>query len=192
MESVSYPYTSASVTPEPQRPPARRKVRFAEVVYVCTSPSPLEQINTIEWGNVWYLQEELEAQRNEARELCRQMRFVSDTTDSANPTEPATPSLARDPLTRGLEQRSCLERQRRKYLALKFIVRAASKLRNDSSKLAALSARCTAWAADLAREEAARDFFRAYQTPNHAQKKRPSLDDDSARRVRIRLAEIHV
>lgn len=44
---------------------------------------------------------------------------------------PKSPTMARDSLTRGLEQRACLERQRPKDLAIRFILKASSQLLNS-------------------------------------------------------------
>jgi hypothetical protein len=136
---------------------------------------------------LWYEARDLEDFRTEARDLCRQMRSemmmvvqqqqqqqqqqesnnnnTGDDNDYSlhqqqNVHVGGGVSLARDNQTRGLEQRSCLERQRRRYLANKCIVRAQYKLTPD--RLSALACKCTQWAAELATEEAARDFVRAY------------------------------
>jgi hypothetical protein len=75
------------------------------------------------------------------------------------PSSPV-PLMATTDFCRGLEARCCLERQRRKYLTNKCIVRAQSKVSGE--QLALLAQRCTAWAAELAAREGARDYFRAY------------------------------
>merc|ERR1712179_746299 len=61
-----------------------------------------------------------------------------------------------------VESRACLERQRRKLLATKCIVRAAQQCQLRGDRLAALAYKCTRWASILAQEEATRDFQRAY------------------------------
>ena len=53
------------------------------------------------------------------------------------------------------------------YLAIQFVLRAASKLRPvtddiNACKLAQVAERCNAWATRLAIEEAKRDYYRAY------------------------------
>ncbi|KAL7580329.1 hypothetical protein ACA910_004362 [Epithemia clementina (nom. ined.)] len=68
-------------------------------------------------------------------------------------------SMAWNEQTRGLESRVCTERQRRRYLATKCVVRAQSQL--SPERLAALSLRCTRWAGELAQQEALRDQERA-------------------------------
>ena len=58
-----------------------------------------------------------------------------------------------------------MERQRRKYVASKYILKVAAKLQpmtDHTEKLAAVAQRCNAWATALAVEEASRDFFSAY------------------------------
>ncbi len=175
--------TRQAVSPLPTK-----RVRFAVETEETSSPSPLDRFDTEEeWRSIWYQQEELEQMRSEARELCRQMRILAEAATSlCDPDSPRLPTMAKDPLTRGLEQRSCLERQRRKFLANKFIVKAASKLESEPVKLAAIATRCTGWATDLAVEEAARDYFRAY---SHAGK-RSTPEPAPTRRVRARLAVI--
>jgi hypothetical protein len=152
--------------------------------------------------SLWYRQEDLELFRNEARELCRQMRPPamkpnSDTTSGKKTVGQLL--LARDWATRGLEQRCCLERQRRKYLANRCIVRASQHMHPD--ELARLTIRCTAWAASLAREEGKRDVLRAYPLTSQAEtvavqdgacfvtKRRCTVAGDD-RRVRPRLISI--
>ena len=124
------------------------------------------------YSSQWYEAEDLGNFREEARTICRQLRLTTRTHSyradtaslSSSPEEQSQSSLcsmAVNTQTRGLESRMCLERQRRKYLTTKAVVRAQSKL--NPERLAALSMRCTRWAALLAREEGARDYIRAYR-----------------------------
>jgi hypothetical protein len=229
--------------------PRKRRVSWAEDCHsssCCSSnsdesnisfiPSPLDQLTTeAEWQSIWYQASDLEDFRSEARDLCRQLRLDCKNSSSKNNAESSSSSsaaaaapfeeakvcsLARDHATRGLEQRACLERQRRKYLAIKCIVRAQAKLAGNPDRLALLSHKCTHWAAELAVEEAARDFVRAYHgtdvvdddddvdvdnndeaTSTTASpvivrpgttKRLTTEDDLSARRVRPRLVRIEV
>jgi hypothetical protein len=195
----------------PSPVPTGKQVRFMDNVQVSSIPSPLELLESDEeWSAAWYKLEDLEVFRNEARDICRHMRLVLDTDEAQQQqadmeqrnhtaaAAPRTPSLARDTLTRGLEQRSCPERQRRKYLTSRFILKAATKLQSeDPVKLAALAHKCTAWATDLAIEEAARDYFRvvygddndrvfAVPASNHHKKKRFASDAKNVQHRRVR------
>lgn len=164
-------------------PANKRRVQFSAEPVVIPTASPLNELN--DWSGVWYNLNDLEAFRNSARDQCRRLRSGADTA--------GRPTLALDGTSRGLEQRCCLERQRRKYLATRCIVKAQSKLVGD--RLAELAAKCTTWAAELAVEEAARDYSRAWNAPSSAVKRTAQdasiVSDDSdsedARRVRPRL-----
>ena len=83
-----------------------------------------------------------------------------------------------------------MERQRRKYLTTKCVVRGQHGL--DEDRLAQLSVRCTKWAAELAVEEAARDFVHAYYEgagqDEDSTLKRAADELFDPRRVRPRLA----
>jgi hypothetical protein len=99
------------------------------------------------------------------------------------------PLLAIDSNTRGLEPRICLERQRRRYVANRYILRLASQVlstkqqqhcsntynnddtnnpmgkmttKNGLETLAQASRNATRWATQLAIKEASRDYIRAY------------------------------
>jgi hypothetical protein len=187
---------------------AAKHVRFQIETEICPESSPLDKLDGVrEWNAVWYHISELEDFRGQARAVCRHMRTldgladeseVSNDSSGQHKQTPKTPSLARDPLTRGLEQRSCLERQRRKFLASRFILKAATKLQplqtqDHAEKLAAVAQRCTAWATELAVEEAARDYYRAYEVSMRRQapaagEKRPveTTVEQQHRRVRSR------
>ena len=196
---TEYNRNRAPVSPSPV-PENNRHVRFLDYVVVSPTPSPLELLDSEEeWSAAWYRMEDLEVFRTEARDLCRQMRVLHTTTEATmiNPEVPKTPLLARDNLTRGLEQRSCAERQRRKYLTTRFILKAAPKLRHDPNKLAALAQRCTEWASELAVEEGARDSIRVRTDSDcdtaHTKSKRSSPHfaiNSATRRVRSRLTLI--
>jgi hypothetical protein len=177
-----------------------RHVKFQEHVTVI---QPSNSLNDIDSGNgiysSWYQLNELDSFRNDARELCREMRYhdtlvtyadsstSSSDSDSSTHSAPAIrlPSMARNSSTRGLEQRTCDERQRRKYLANRFILKIAPRLYlTDPDKLAEVSQKCNAWATELAIEEAARDFERVYA---RSEKKRRSFESVriGAKRIRI-------
>jgi hypothetical protein len=143
-----------------------RKVTFDNQVNAIPSMSPLDILDDVsQLGALWYGVLELDNFRTEVRELCRQMRQKCT-------AGPDSKVCTFSPCTgqRGLEQRSCLERQRRKYLTIKCVVRGQQGLSQEN--LAQLSLRCTKWATELAHEEARRDFVAAY---NH-----DAMDEDDA------------
>jgi hypothetical protein len=136
-----------------------RRVVFSESACIIPSTSPLDYLSCAEQSALWYHVTDLEQFRTEVRDLCRQMRVSPEPVLSSTGT--STYSLGAHFHTRGLEQRACLERQRRKYLSARFILRAQSKVESEDH-LALIAHKCTAWATVLAREEAARDVIRAY------------------------------
>ena len=84
------------------------------------------------------------------------------------------PSFARgDTRTRGYEQRACYERQRRKYMTLKYVVKISKRNHPKYSyiahpePLAFAYSTCSKWATELAIEEAKRDYVRAYYNNNN-------------------------
>lgn len=147
-----------------------------------TTPPPTQQF--------WYLQDELTLFRTQARDMCRHMRNFTNIRLCTLSWD----SIQEDCDTRGLEQRSCLERQRRKFITNRFILQASQELSAD--RLAELSSKVTAWAVELAAQEAIRDFHRAYSSStstniqveeNHPQLKRPiSSDDEESRNLKQR------
>lgn len=162
----------------------------------------------------WYRLEDLEQFREEARCLCLEMKYHdelvyladhnnnihsedSDTSSSSSSTTQKVPTLARNSYTRGLEQRTCVERQRRKRLSNRFIVKVAPKLyKSDPNKLAEVAQKCNAWATDLAIEEASRDRQRvecdydkvvSKSMDNNHINKRICTDLNDHQRKRVRL-----
>jgi hypothetical protein len=144
-----------------QQSSKRRRVTFSEQHNsVIPSTSPLDHLSTPEQSTLWYHVTDLDHFRTQVRDLCRQMRVSTEPVGSST-VGTSTYSLGAHFHTRGLEQRACLERQRRKYLAARCILRAQSKVESEEH-LAVIAHKCTAWATVLAREEAARDVIRAY------------------------------
>ena len=183
-----------SSTPALCTPPmARKRVTFATTDQVISAPRrTIEEDDQNNNDKVFYTVAELEGFRDEARTACRQFRAATLAHKTISGGEETTAanvcSLAFDEQTRGLESRMCRERQRRRFLANKCIVKAQSKLESPE-RLSALSIRCTRWAQQLAREEAIRDYQRAYGSDTTMHKKR-SLEQHndlvSERRVRQR------
>jgi len=172
----------------------KRGVRFSEHVSVCSAPSPLDQLQLEpeREQDLWYSLHELAFFRDEARYLCREMRRLAQEDPTYNPN---LLCLSRHEETRGLEMRSCLERQRRKFWTSRFLVRAAghaNKSTCNPQQLAVLSQKVTAWATELAIAQAQQDYVRAYGTPppprsNSSKKRSCSSLKAPERRVRARL-----
>ncbi|GKY99146.1 hypothetical protein MPSEU_000870100 [Mayamaea pseudoterrestris] len=165
-----------------------RSVRFSELAHVIPTTAYDEDVNIL---SRWYQAEDLQVFRTEARELCRHMRqhvaselmsnTLNDNGSSSSATTSSSTSMSTFSLdkplpdqedlsltpenatSRGLELRSCLERQRRKYMANKYILKASQTLL-CATKLAKLCSKCTSWAKKLALEEGKRDYERVYET----------------------------
>jgi hypothetical protein len=193
-------------------PRTKRNLRFQEQATVILSPSPLLCFDSEnDWFTLWYLMEELDKFRNEARDICREMKYHdmlvhyaddNSSSDSESSSQAissrVTPTLARSSYTRGLEQRSCTERQRRKYLSTRFILKIAPRLyKNDPNKLAEVAQKCNAWATELAIEEAARDCIRVHddgwssttitKTSRSGSNKRYSFESTEKAQKRLRI-----
>ena len=164
-----------------------KRVRFADRVSVSSVHSPLDQLDSVaDYSGIWYQMQDIAVFRDEARLVCREMRRQ----DEQDPTyNPRLLCLSRHEESRGLEQRTCEERQRRRILARRYIVQAAPKAQSPE-QLAALSQRITAWATKLAVTEAQRDFLLAYgESPPSPQLKRSAVQE-AERRVRARRATL--
>lgn len=144
----------------------RKRVVFADTTEIIPITSPLQQFYDYNgdeaiWKSiVWYQADELTYFRNQARDVCRGMRL------STKQQQQQQLTICSDDVTRGLEQRSCVERQRRKYMTTRLIIKASRTAALDDQRLAEMAQKCNAWAGRLAREEAERDFGRAYNNNN--------------------------
>jgi hypothetical protein len=173
---------------------------------------PLHKLDTDEhgdcicydWDSIWYTSSDMEDMRSEARNHCQRIQqqqqqeqvqkekdcSIWSSIQRCDDDDGGDDSLSAVGEIRGLEQRLCKERQRRKVVAIKFIVRAAAKLLSEqqqqqrssgvaahpaacpsttisaSEKLALIAQRCNAWATEVAISEAARDFILAYGNGN--------------------------
>lgn len=165
VESASGSSPLLQLAPRQVSPLVQRRVIFSTENDIIPSMSPLDQLETRQdERSLWYCVTDLDLFRTQVRDLCRQMRVSPE--QHMAPGGTCTYSLGALTHTRGLEQRACLERQRRKYMTARYVLRAQKTLTADD--LALLAHNCTHWAAVLAREEAARDFVRAYGTDNAA------------------------
>ena len=115
--------------------------------------SPLEETNV---SDLWYSPKELASLRLEAYSACRRMMNDDKKREEC--------LLAQSIDTRGLEQRVCPERRRKRNLNIKSVLLAQQDL--DAHMLACLAFKCTSWASELAMLEAARDYNRAYVDNN--------------------------
>jgi hypothetical protein len=109
--------------------------------------------------NQWYLESELDAFKTESRQTCAKMRMngpenVVDLTSEEIESD-------NDDCLRGLEARMSRERQMNRTLAIRAILSAQHRFR-DPEVLALAARRCTAWAKEIARNTAIRDYYQAY------------------------------
>jgi hypothetical protein len=179
-----YPLTPQVIIPSSKN----RSVRFATETNVCSMPSSLDCFhdkNQQDEASLWYSSCDLMRMRDDARLTCEQMKVrssassvsLSVTSDhnpsSKFPSKQQPVTLAFDSATRGLEMKICAERQKRRYVTVRFIVAMANKLKAQAAQsssssydvgtvIAQASQRCTSYAMDIATEEAARDYIRAY------------------------------
>jgi hypothetical protein len=121
----------------------RRRVSFqgsqvVSEVTPCTSMTPEER------ANIWYTQDDLIAFKNEARYISRKIRFSPEEVEES----------------RGLEHRISSERQQRKCLAIRAIIKAQS---SHPEQLPMIASRSSAWAKEMALRVGHRDFYQAYQ-----------------------------
>lgn len=157
----------------------RRRVLFASENDTTSIPSPIsylfaEDEQSDSWkSDLWYQAKDLAEFREEARNLCRRLTCPDPRPYAGN--------------TRGLEQRLCPERKRRKYISNRCIVYASKKICGsnswDADRLAALCQKINEWATELAVIEGARDFDRAWRE----ERKRTS-EMDQSRCVRQRVS----
>lgn len=124
--------------------PKRRRVQFLEA-RVVSFITPGSCMSKEERDVIWYPQTDLHDFKFKARTLCRKLRETPDDSESS----------------RGLEHRICLERQRNKHLAMRFVLKAQIRS-SDPEFIATVSNKCSAWAKEVALAEASRDFCEAY------------------------------
>jgi hypothetical protein len=137
------------------------KVTFS--AHVDESPStksPLHQLESVDqWDSLWYTARELAAMKEqihaESRMLVRYLRKIQgyhhhDPAFTPTTTTTTTPCLAVSDETRGLEQRCCLERQRRKYLTIRYIVHVSARYPHNPRITAERGIVCSRWATQLA------------------------------------------
>lgn len=121
----------------------RRRVSFQEP-QVVSEVTPCSSMTPEERAESWYTQDDLAAFKDEARDLCRKIRYSPEAVEEF----------------RGLEHRISFERQKRKCLAIRAIIMAQS---HHPDQLPMIASRCSAWAKEIALLVGHRDFYQAYQ-----------------------------
>lgn len=149
---------AASTAQEAQSPTSQR-VSFHDTrreVRVISLACLSEQLR----NDIWYSQNEIDAMRTEARDLCRFLR--------------GNASQALDDQTRGLELRISLERQCRKQLTVQGVVEAQRRCA-DPAFLACIAQRCSALPKELALAQAQRDYCTVYKPSFHDMIQLPAM-----------------
>jgi hypothetical protein len=131
-----------------------RHVRFSEARVVATVVNRLD-LSQEQAHQIWYPSSELEQFKTEARILCRRLREQQQQQKKEN--NPQEHVL----IPRGLEQRVCGQRQRRRYLALCCVLKAQQKCR-CSDFIGRVAHKCTQWATDIAHLEGQHDYCDVY------------------------------
>mmetsp|Transcript_3780 Transcript_3780/g.7232 ORF Transcript_3780/g.7232 Transcript_3780/m.7232 type:complete len:153 (-) Transcript_3780:67-525(-) len=137
-------------------------------------------------GDLWFTAHELNTIRSDFRALCRELRARKYC--SSHHDDSTIVSASFHSPTRELEQRISLERQRRRVLTAKFVVRKQHDLSAD--RLAQVVQKITQWAAELAVQEACSDSEDDGDQQQQHTAKRPLEDGvcTEQRCVRPRLA----
>jgi hypothetical protein len=120
----------------------RRRVSFQEP-QVVSEVTPCSSMTPEERSEIWYQQTDLIGFKNEARDLSRRLRAYPEQEEEC----------------RGLEHRISFERQKRKLLAIRAIIKAQTR---HPDQLAMIASRCTAWAKEIAVLTGHQDFYQAY------------------------------
>jgi hypothetical protein len=182
LRQLVLPCTNTSCTNDTvvSKTTSKKRVTFAACVddYSPSCDSPLHRLDgTEQWKTLWYNCDELSMIKNEVYKTSSKLkRFLSSSCQSHGGA--ATPSLSVSDETRGLEHRCCPERQRRKYLTIRYVLHVA-RLPNVSNTVLADRARiCSQWATQLAHAEACRDAARAYYYDDNNNKRLRDSNDD--------------
>lgn len=138
-----------------------RRVSFEKAEVVATVPPSSAMSDNVR-NELWYQQTELTQFKNDARDLCRQIRGCDAVAEQ--PLLDTRLDLALEPqndCARGLEHRISMERQKNKYLAMRAIVKAQQRYQT-AEQLAIVASKCTAWAKEVALCTGYQDFYQAY------------------------------
>lgn len=141
-------------SPVPTQQRQENKVSFnkKEVISRIMASSDMR---TEERNEIWYNHAELNEFKNEAKSLSR--KLLQERNQQSNQTADD------NRCTRGLEHRISEERQRKKCLVMKAILKAQRRFKNNPEKLALIAVKCTAWAREVALCTGYRDFYLAYK-----------------------------
>jgi hypothetical protein len=141
---------TATTIPSRKRP---RRVQFSEARIVGTVVNRLD-LSQEQADQIWYPSSDLELFKVEARILCRRLREEQEESNE-------NASNVQVPIPRGLEQRVCGQRQRRRYLALRCVLKAQQKC-PCSDFMGRVARKCTQWATDIAHLEGQHDYCDVY------------------------------
>jgi hypothetical protein len=138
-----------------------KRVSFDKAEVVATV-APASEMSLDERCGLWYQNNELENFKDNARDLCRQIRNC-DLVEEQPMLDPRLDVVleTEDQCARGLEHRISMERQKNKYLTGRAIIK-AQKRYTDPEQLAVVASKCTAWAKEVALCTGYQDFYQAY------------------------------
>jgi hypothetical protein len=137
-----------------------KRVLFDAHTTTCSTASPLDHAQSC-LGDIWYNRDEIAAFRETSRAESRRLREqYQDTFDHESDAPCPMLVTVNDDEMRGLEQRACPERQRRKYITRRVIFKASQH--DHGERLGRIAAKCTGWATQLALVQGEHDFERAH------------------------------
>jgi len=158
--AISIPTRSDSVAFNPLQKRVRR-VAFLKAEVVATLP-PASEMSDSYRLELWYQQTDLNTFKNNARDLCRQIRECDAVPDQPLLDTRLDIALEQEnDCARGLEHRISIERQKNKYLAILAILKAQQRYETPE-QLAIVASKCTAWAKEVALFTGYQDFYQAY------------------------------
>ena len=138
-------FASSIVVKRLKNSPARHRVAFQETIREISIES-LTSLSESDKNVLWYKDDEIEAFKETARDLCSEIRLGLNTEER---------------IVRGLELRLSQDRQRRKYLIIHAILRA--QRRYQPKQLSNICRKCSAWSKVVATIEAQRDYCELYE-----------------------------
>jgi hypothetical protein len=183
------------ISPIPFEVAGKKRVTFDWQTTRCSLASPLDHAQ-LRPEEIWYHRDQIAAFRETARAESRLLReqYHANVQESSNIESEHAPcpmlATVHDDEMRGLEQRACPERQRRKYITLRVIYKASQH--DHGERLGRIAQKCSAWATQLALLQGAYDFERAHQSESSTLRltrlKRCATapTNDTTRRVRPR------
>ena len=143
-------------SPAVARVPPRVSFETFETASISAASSDMSQD---ERNELWYQQSDLDQFKNDARDICRQIRESCGIAILLDLD--LVLSVTPDDCTRGLEHRVSTERHKNKYLATRAILKAQQRY-SKPEHLAHVARKCTAWAAEVAFATGCQDFYQVY------------------------------